>query len=120
MRKYFFKGVLFSIFWISCNSHKKLNNNDSFDIRDSTQVKNYIKHSSLCMKLKYVETHKNYFINYVGFSNLIISDINQKEKTNFYIFTITGNKQTSSEQREQQIQEYVDFIKNKNCKSNHQ
>ncbi|WBV52274.1 hypothetical protein [Chryseobacterium gambrini] len=114
MKRNLFLSVCLLLFY-SCNS-SKLSTKESIDIKDSIQVSNFVINSGLCDKLRYIEDNKNYFSENIGYSSLIIFDINKKEKTTLNITLGNKYRKTTKEERKKQVQDYIDNLKNRvNC-----
>ncbi|WP_375182034.1 hypothetical protein [Chryseobacterium sp.] len=114
MKRNLFLSVCLLLIY-SCNS-SKLNTRESIDIKDSIQVSNFVINFGLCDKLRYIENNKDYFSENIGYSSLIIFDINKKEKTTLNITLGNKYRKTTKEERKKQVQDYIDNLKNRvNC-----
>lgn len=112
MHKFLFIVFCLLLFY-SCHS-SQLKLRESTNIEDSVQVSNFVKKTDLCDKIKYIGNNKKYFAENIGYSSLIIFEINKKEKVTLNITIGNKYRKTTKEERENQVQDYIDSLKNKN------
>jgi len=97
----------------SCQSNRSRLDSVQINLNDSTEVVGFIKKSSLCNKLKYIEKNKFPFCKGVGYSGLILESVSKESSKDIFIPIATGGVILSGKQQEKELQDQIWEIKKK-------
>jgi hypothetical protein len=81
------------------------------NLSDSTSVKNFIKSTTICDRLKYVEQDTDSFVSAKGFTGLILESITKETGKPLFLTISNGGIIESKDKRSKMLQEQVVEIK---------